>query len=241
MKRTLVILTLNEIDGVTSIIPHLSRSIADEILAVDGGSLDGTVEFLLDQGIRVFQQDKPGRGEAFRVGMQNSEGNDIVFFSPDGNEDVNDIPKLFSLLESGADVAIASRFLPGARNEEDGELFPFRKWANQAFTWLANLLWNKSNTRVSDTINGFRGFRRQSFLSLKPTSLGFTIEYETTIKAMRARMKITEIPTVENHRIGGTTKGRSWPTGISFMRYLCHEIMLDIRCTLRKARNAPKS
>ena len=62
-----------------------------------------------------------------------------------------------------------------------------------------------------------------------PASLGFTIEYETTIKALQAGMTIVEIPTIEGQRVGGTTKGPSWPTGIAFLRFLCSQIARDIR------------
>jgi glycosyltransferase involved in cell wall biosynthesis len=229
MARTLVILTLNEIDGVRALIPGLPDDIADEVLAVDGGSTDGTREFLQAHGIPVYDQTLRGRGEGFRVGVVNSTGEYVVFFSPDGNEDPADIPKLFELLESGADMAIASRFLPGARNEEDDEPLPMRKWTNQAFTILANLIWNRGQPRVTDTINGFRGIRRPAFNQVAPTSLGYTIEYELTIGAMRSKMKIAEIPTVEEQRIGGETKGASWPTGAAFLRFFLSEVKHDLR------------
>jgi glycosyltransferase involved in cell wall biosynthesis len=207
----------------------LPSDIADEVLAVDGGSTDGTREFLLEHGIPVYEQTKRGRGEAFRVGMANSNGDYVVFFSPDGNEDPDDIPKLFQLLESGADMAIASRFLPGARNEEDELSLPLRKWTNQAFTILANLIWNRGQSWVTDTINGFRGIRRQAFNQLAPASLGYTIEYELTIGAMRSNMNIVEIPTIENQRIGGETKGASWPTGVTFLRFFLGEVKQDLQ------------
>jgi glycosyltransferase involved in cell wall biosynthesis len=229
MARSLIILTLNEIDGVRQLIPCLPRDTADEILAVDGGSTDGTREFLREWAIPVYEQTRRGRGEAFRVGMAYSTGDNVVFFSPDGNEDPADIPGLFSLLEAGADMAIASRFLPGARNEEDEAALPLRKWVNQTFTFLANIIWNRGRPWVSDTINGFRGIRRPAFQQLAPTSLGYTIEYELTIGAMRAGMTIAEIPTVENGRIGGETKGASWPTGITFLRFFWGEVKRDLR------------
>ncbi len=230
MKRTLIILTLNEIEGVKALIPTLlGHNVADEIIAVDGGSTDGTREFLTRQGIPIYNQTKRGRGEAFRVGMANSTGEFVVFFSPDGNEDPRDISKLFEQLEAGADMAIASRFLPESQNEEDNETLPLRKWVNQIFTLLANIIWNLGRPYISDTINGYRGLRREAFMTLAPISNGYTIEYELTIEAMRSGMKIVEIPTIEEKRIGGETKGASWPTGVTFLRFFINEIKRDLQ------------
>ncbi|HEY3998347.1 MAG TPA: glycosyltransferase family 2 protein, partial [Candidatus Xenobia bacterium] len=174
--RTLVLLTWDERPGLEVLLPRLQQLRVDEMLCVDGGSQDGTRELLQDRGIRVLDQPRRGRGEAFRVGAAHARGDYLVYFSPDGNEDPNDIEKLFTALEGGADMAIASRFLPGARNEEDGQRWPLRKWVNLAFTWIANVLWNRGHW-ISDTINGFRGIRRQLFLSLDTRSMGYTIEY----------------------------------------------------------------
>ncbi len=190
---------------------------------VDGGSTDGTVELCRAHDIRVVGQVRPGRGEAFRVGASVTGGEAIVFFSPDGNEDPSDIPRLFALIDDGADIAIASRFLPGARNEEDDRAWPFRKWVNQAFTVAANLIWNRG-PRVTDTINGFRAIRRDVFHDLSLQSIGYTIEFEMTIRAMKARRAIRELPTVEGHRIGGETKAPSLRTGVVFARFFLAEL-----------------
>lgn len=227
MTRSLVLLTWDEIDGVRQLIPLLPPGCADEVIAVDAGSTDGTREFLAAHNIRICDQTRRGRGEAFRVGVANTTGDCLVFFSPDGNEALADIPKLFAALEAGADMAIASRFLPGAANEEDAAALPLRKWVNQAFTLLANVIWNRGRPFVTDSINGFRGLRRRAFLAFAPQSQGYTIEYELTLQAMRARANIIEIPTHEGQRLGGTTKGASWPTGVAFLRFILMELGRD--------------
>ena len=223
MTRSLVILTLNEIDGVRALIPKLPRSYVDETIAVDGGSTDGTREFLIEQDIKIVDQERRGRGAAFRVAMRATSGAYVVFFSPDGNEDPADILPLFEKLEGGADMAIASRFLKESRNEEDDDFLAWRKWANQGFTVIANLIWNRKGW-ISDTINGFRGVRRSIFWQLKPESMGYTIEYELTIRAIKAGLTIVEIPTIESARIGGETKAPSVRTGLIFTKFLLQEL-----------------
>ena len=44
MKTTLIVMTLNEIDGVKAIMPQIDRTWWNQILVVDGGSTDGTIE-----------------------------------------------------------------------------------------------------------------------------------------------------------------------------------------------------
>lgn len=224
MKRSLVILTFNEVEGVRAVLPRVPSDCADECLVVDGGSTDGTVEYCQSRGLRVVGQERRGRGEAFRVGAQHTTGDALVFFSPDGNEDPADIAALFEQLDLGVDIAIASRFLPGSRNEEDDQRLPFRKWANQIFSLAANAIWN-SGQRVTDTINGFRAVRRSAFETLALRSMAFTIEYEMTIRAMKRRMRIIEIPTVEGKRVAGETKAPSVRTGIAFLNLLLSELL----------------
>lgn len=232
MKRTLVLLTLNEIEGVTALFDRIPFDAADETLVVDGGSSDGTVEFFTRRGVRVVGQEKRGRGEAFRIAFASATGDVLCFFSPDGNEDPADIPRLFAAVAAGADMAIARRFGAGARNEEDDQTLRWRAWANQGFTLLANLAFNLPNVLrdrsayVQDTINGYRAITRDAFQRLAVDAEGFLIEYQMSMRAMKLGLRIAEIPTLEQARIGGQSTASSLPTGLRFVRGLAREIRL---------------
>ena len=60
MTATLVALTLNEIHGAKIILPKIDRTWCDQILILDGGSKDGTIEWCRAQGYEVYVQRKPG-------------------------------------------------------------------------------------------------------------------------------------------------------------------------------------
>ena len=224
MTTSLILLTYDELEGSRALFPHLPLSDFDEVLVVDGGSRDGTREFYQERGIRVVGQERKGRGEAFRVGARETRGDVLVYFSPDGNEDPADLLPLVGCIRAGADLAIASRFARGARNEEDDQLFRPRAWVNMAFTLVANLLFCRGRY-VSDTINGYRAIRRSAFQALRTDERGFPIEYQMSIRAMKARLRIDEIPTREGDRIGGASKAHSFPVGVGHLKVLIRELI----------------
>ena len=226
--RTLVLLSFNEIEAAPKVFESIPLSAAQEVFAVDGGSKDGTIEFLKSKGVRVLVQTERGRGVAFRLGVSEAKGDCVVFFSLDGNEDPTDIPRLFAELEKGADMAIASRMMKGAYNEEDEHCFRPRKWVNLAFTLIANLLWNRG-PYITDTINGYRGVRREAFRRMSPDAAGFVIEYQLSIRAMKLGLAVAELPTRENPRLGGESTAKSFPTGLVFLRQLAKEILIGLR------------
>jgi glycosyltransferase involved in cell wall biosynthesis len=222
--RALVILTFNEIEALPKVFDAIPRDCAEEVFAVDGGSVDGTRQFLEARKVRVFGQKRRGRGEAFRTAMDSTTADLMVFFSPDGNEDPADIPRLFEALEAGADMAIASRMMDGAFNEEDVSWWRPRKWVNLAFGLAANAAFNRGPF-VTDTINGFRGVRRSAFNRMAPDAVGFVIEYQMSMRAMGLGLNIVELPSREGPRLGGQSMASSIPTGLVFLRTLCKELV----------------
>ncbi|BDA79180.1 hypothetical protein LPTSP3_g21100 [Leptospira kobayashii] len=225
MKITLVILTLNEIVGLKEIFSKIPLKSVDEIIAVDGGSTDGTVEFLKEKKIPVHFQEIKGRGEAFRVAFKKAKGDALILFSPDGNEDPNDIPKFKPLLEAGNDIVIATRMTKDAHNEEDEQFFKWRKWVNNAFTILANIIWNRSKY-VTDTINGFRAITKKTWNEIALDGPGYTIEFQGSIRAFKKKLKIAEFPTYESCRIDNGFGSPSLGTGVAFLKIFFYEIWI---------------
>ncbi len=229
MKVSLVLLTWNEIEGVKALWDRIPFDAVDEAFAVDGGSTDGTLEFYAEKGFRVLRQHSKGRGEAFRMAFERAQGDALLFYSPDGNEDPADIPKFRQPLEQGAQMVIASRMMKGAHNEEDDLWFKWRKWANNSFNLLANLTWNrrqagKKKVFISDTINGYRAITKEAWDLIRPDGLGFTIEYQSSIRAMKLGLQVAEIPTYEGERIGGESYAKSLPTGLKFIKLYLNEL-----------------
>jgi len=111
----------------------------------------------------------------------------------------------------------------GSRNEEADKFSKFRAWANRLFTLAVRILWGG---RVTDTINGYRAIKKEALSKLNLDAGGFAIEYQMTIRALKLKMKIAQIPTIEGSRIGGQSTSSAIPTGLKFIYFLIREIIL---------------
>ena len=196
------------------------------MVAIDGGSTDGTLEFYRDHGIRVLGQSRRGRGEAFLMAFRELQTDACLFFSPDGNEAVADLGRFRVHLEKGADLVIASRMMKGAVNEEDGHILRFRKWANNGFNLMANLLFRKSGAYVTDSINGYRAITLNAARTLQLDAPDYTIEYQMTMRALKHGLKVVEFPTIEGQRVAGESGAPSVSTGLRFVRRIWREYRL---------------
>jgi glycosyltransferase involved in cell wall biosynthesis len=222
MNITLCLLTRNERECLEKVYPLIPQPSAeagyDRLVAIDGGSTDGTLEFYRERGVRVVGQSRRGRGEAFLLAFRELQSDAFLFFSPDGNEDVKDLPRFRTHLEAGADLVIASRMTKGAVNEEDGQILRFRKWANNAFNLGANLVFRRRGPYITDSINGYRAITAKAAAALNLDASDYTIEYQMTMRALKHGMKIVEFPTVEGQRVAGESGAPSVSTGLRFIR-----------------------
>lgn len=226
MRIGLVILNRNEAEALPHVLPRIPQHAVDFSFAVDGNSTDGSPAMLREYGFHVLDQSSPGRGEAFRLAFEyaKDKADALIFFSPDGNEDPADIPRFRPLLEDGADMVIASRMMRGAVNEEDAHIFRPRKWANKAFSLLARTTWGREQPKITDPINGYRAITVGAWERLSPDGPGYTIEYQSSIRAYQAGLTVIEFPTIEGQRIGGESNAKAIDTGLKFLRLYAAEL-----------------
>lgn len=212
MKVTLLVLTLNEVDGMRRVMPQVRREWVDQILISDGGSTDGTIEAAREAGYDVFQQQRKGIRFGYIEAWPHISGDVVITFSPDGNSVPEVIPMLIEEMRQGNDMVIASRYKDDAHSEDDTLFTGFGNWL---FTRTINLL---HGGRYTDAMVIYRAYRKSLFEELDlhldsgyrtpellfRTVLG--IEPLLSVRAAKRKLKIAEIPADEPHRIGGTAK-----------------------------------
>lgn len=222
MKVTLLVLTLNEIDGMQVIMPRIDPSWCDQILILDGGSTDGTIEWAREQGYQVYVQKQKGFRHAYFEGLPLIEGDTIITISPDGNTIPEMIPPLIEKMREGYDMVIGSRYLDDAKSDDDDWLTGFGNWL---FTRTVNFLYGGHYT---DIMVIFRIYKKSLIYDLDlhrddayelPEKLFFCkISWEPlmSVRALKKGKKVGEIPADEPDRIGGVRKLRIFRWGAAY-------------------------
>ena len=217
MKSTLAILALDEIESIPSVLPNIDRSWVDEIIVVDGGSTDGTIEWCEAHGFRVLRQKRRGYGAGMRELIDVAEGEIIIEFMADGNCKVDTIPLLVAKVNEGYDLVIGSRYMAGARSFDDT---PITRLGNWGFTRMINVLFG---ARYADAMMGYRAYRKSKFLAMEMDEDGLTFPTQGSIQFARYGHRVTEIPSDEPKRIGGVRKAKNFGTGIELVQMIAKE------------------
>lgn len=219
---TLLVLTLNEAEGMKAIMPRIDRGWVEQIIVVDGGSTDGTVDWARENGFDVLEQQRKGIRFAYFEVFPRIRGEYIITFSPDGNCPPEAIPQIASELRKGYDLVIGSRYLPPARSYDDDAWTAFGNWL---FTRTVNLLYGARYTDVMVIMRGYRtalveelDLLNNKAYELPERLFGTVISWEPlmAVRAAKAGVRIGEIPVPEPARIAGERKLQLWRWGAAY-------------------------
>jgi glycosyltransferase involved in cell wall biosynthesis len=229
---SVVIPALNEERNLPHVFAKLPAGIS-EVIVVDGGSVDRTVEVAreLRPDVVIVQQTRTGKGNALACGFAACTGDIIVMIDADGSTDPAEIPLFVEQLVAGADFVKGSRFDKGGHSHD---ITPLRKLGNDGLNVVVNVLFG---TRFTDLCYGYNAFWRRVVpsLELPATTLprrldgrklwgdGFEIETMINIRAAVEGMTVGEVGSVEHARIHGETNLNTFRDGFRVLRTIFSE------------------
>ncbi len=209
----IVVPTFNEADNLERLVTETRSALPlAHVLVVDGASPDGTaaVARRVQQGgpppHLLERAQKLGLGSAYRAGFAwgLERGFDRFFeMDADFSHDPRALPSFVAALDAGADVVVGSRRVPGGAIQGWG---PFRQLVSWGGSWYARRV---LATEVRDMTSGFKAYSRRALELMDVAgvrSSGYSFQIETTHRALRRGLKVTEIPIVFVDRRVGTSK-----------------------------------
>jgi hypothetical protein len=153
-----------------------------------------------------------------------------ITFSPDGNSVPELIPELIAKMKEGYDMVIASRYLGSAKSEDDDLLTGFGNWL---FTRTVNLLHGGKYTDVMVIYRAYKkeiayelGLDREDAHALSEKLFNTKISWEPllSVRAAKAKLKVSEIPGDEPPRIGGERKLQIFRWGAAYYFQFIREL-----------------
>lgn len=215
---SLVIPALNEAEGLRFILPRVPR-LVDQLIIVDGGSTDDSVDVVreLAPHATVIRQTGRGKGNALKCGVAAARGEIIATIDADGSMNPEDVSLLVAELIKGMDFVKGSRALPGAGSADFTWL---RQVGNTALTRFGNLVFG---SRYTDLTFGMNAYWRPTIEHLGDLADGFEFEIQAALRAASVGMRTSEIPAYEPARVGGVSKLNPITDGLAILRIILSE------------------
>jgi glycosyltransferase involved in cell wall biosynthesis len=213
---SVVIPTLNEEPNMSELLQGIEKQLSGqdyEIIVVDGGSKDKTVAIAKKFGAKIFY-DNNGKGAALIKGLHAATGEILVSMDADLSHRPDEMKLLIDGIEIGYDLCMGSRFIAGGGTDD---MPLIRVLGNKFFVWMVNVFFGSN---YSDLCYGYRSFRQGALHKMRLEERGFGIETEISIKAMKARLRIMEVPSREKKRVAGEAKLRTFHDGYIILKTL---------------------
>lgn len=214
MKIFIVIPAYNEEKRIGKVLDEL-RNTKHKTLVVDDGSTDGTYKIASNGCDYVLRHRvNLGKGASMKTGAEAAfllDAEAVIFMDSDGQHMVSDLNKFTDSLNSGRKLVFGARQWGGG--------VPFvRMVGNKLVSGFIFLLFG---VKVSDILCGYRAIARDIYEKIKWNSLGYGVETEMIIRAIRARVTHCEVPVaavyLESYK--GMTFGHSLEIMTNILRW----------------------
>ena len=225
-KLSVLVPVYNEARTVKDILERVQAvNLKKEIIVVDDGSTDGTIEILRTEvqdrqpNVRVFYSERnQGKGAAVRRAIKEATGDVCVVQDADLEYDPHEYFQLLEpILDGRADAVYGTRFMGGGPHRV--HLF-WHYVGNQILTTISNAF---SNLNLTDMETCYKLMRTGLAQSLTLRANGFDIEPELTLKLAKAGARIYEVPISYSGRSYAEGKKINWKDGVralySIVRY----------------------
>lgn len=147
--------------GVLNKVEHFldKKGFAYEVIVVDDGSADGSVEFVKkfssnNLNFKLIENPHLGKGGAVTTGVLNSKGDFVLFSDMDQATPIEEVDKLLPYFDQGYDIVIGSR-----KSQRKGSPWT-RKIMARGMIFLRTLL--VGIHEISDTQCGFKMFKQEA-------------------------------------------------------------------------------
>ena len=192
---TVVIPTLNEAAAIGKVLDEvLDIGVPREnILIVDGGSTDGTIDIAKSKGVKVIIQEGKGKADAIKTASKYIKTPYTLFMDGDYTYSAQHIPELYEKIKQGFSLVIGRRqFNPRSQ-----------PWiysiGNKLLTLFFNLLFG---TKLHDVLSGMYVIKTEILRELMFETQGFGIESEITAHVASTTGDMTEVPIEYRQRLG---------------------------------------